>query len=208
MINYISSTVLYCTRKVGGLFEHFLTPLLSTLVNTQILLLLAGHIHRVDVMFLSTVSKSSVYLSGISSHLAASSPRARFLGMIFGSTISELLDEPGKQLKFKAEDSDAADWRWYKDLIGLDDRVGIIADLKIKVEKSGQIMTKRLKPVQGDRQAKISTNTSSSKIVKIEEIEDESEEDDLPMYAKPDSDPSDDDEDPELVQRNKPSAPV
>ena len=160
---------------------------------------------------MSTVSKSSAYLSGISNHLAASSPRARFLGMVVGSTISELLDEPGKQLNFKAEDSNTTDWRWYKDLIGLEDRLGTIADLKNSFEQPYPTIKKP--PKQSSRRERLpetSTSTSNSKIVKIEEIENESvsEEDDLPMYEKPGSDPSDDDEDPELVQRDKPTAPV
>ena len=185
--------------------------LLTPVVNAQNILLLAGHLHRAESGFLSTVSKSSAYLSGISNHLAATSPRVRFLGMVVGSTISEILDEPGKQLQFKAEDSDSAEWRWYKELISMNDRLGTIADLRLNnvssnraVKKTTESSSSRSKPSSAQKLQ------PSSKIVKIEEIEDssESEEDDLPVYAKRDSDPSDDDEDPELVQRNKPTAPV
>ena len=179
-------------------------------VNTQILLLLAGHIYREDRDFLSTVSKSGVYLSGISNHLASSSPQARFLGMAVGSAVSELLDEPTKQLKFKAEDSESVEWRWYRSLICLDDHFGNIADLKPKANPTEKTIMEIGRKSAGPKATSKLASGSASKIVRIEEIEDdsESEEDDLPTYEKPDSDPSDDDEDPELVQRNKPSAPV
>lgn len=131
--------------------------------------------------------------------------------MVVGSTISEVLDEPGKQLQFKAEDSDTPDWRWYKSLITLNDRFGTIADLRPETVSSKGMVKKSTKSAS-NRSKPSATRTAqpSSNIVKIEEINDssESEDDDLPVYAKPDSDPSDDDEDPELVQRNKPTAPM
>ena len=181
-------------------------------VNTQILLLLVGHVHRSDTTFLSAVSKSSVYLSGISNHLAASSPKVRFLGMVVGSTVSEILDEPTKQLKFKAEDSESVEWRWYKGLVSIDDQLGTIADLKPKSKPLENAIMKAGQKSSGPKATPQLASGSTSKIVSIEEIEDGSEEeedeDDLPIYEKPDSDPSDDDKDPELVQRNKPIAPV
>ena len=175
--------------------------------------MLAGHAHRKDQTFLSTVSKSSVYLSGISNHLAASSPRARFLGMVVGSTISEMLDEPGKQLKFKAEDSESAEWRWYKDLISLDDQIGSIADLKPVPTPPKEMLKRKVEKqtLESDKSGQSPTSPEmSSRVIKIEEIDEDpqSEDEDMPVYAKPDSDPSDDDEDPTLVQRNKPTAPV
>ena len=178
--------------------------------------MLAGHAHRHDKKFLSIVSKSSAYLNGISNHLAASSPRARFLGMVVGRSMSELLDEPGKQLQFKAEDSKSAEWRWYKELISLNDQIGSIADLKPLVtlttlKTTGKIKKQSTSPISNGNSAGLNfSSNSTSRVVKIEEIDEdsESEDDDLPVYAKPDSDPSDDDDDPTLVQRNKPTIPV
>ncbi|KAG8527013.1 uncharacterized protein KY384_008442 [Bacidia gigantensis] len=187
------------------------SPLLHQEANVQILLLLAGQIHRTDKKFLSTVSKSSPYLSGISNHLAASSPKARFLGMVFGSSISNIVDESGKRLDFKSEDSSSAEWRWYMGLINLQDSMGSISDLKFTAEKPRTNQAKNIsRPVSTvglpSRPSKIGQST---KVLKIEEVEDVSEsDDDLPIYGKPDSDPEDDDDDPELVQRNKPIAPV
>jgi telomere length regulation protein len=49
-----------------------------------------------------------------------------------------------------------------------------------------------------------------TKVMAIEEISDESEaeDEDLMMYEKPDTDASDSEEDPTLVQRSKPRPPV
>ena len=180
-------------------------------VNTQILLMLLGHINSADQPFLRKVSKSSLYLSGISNHLAASSAKSRLLGMVFGSAVSDFVDEPSKKLAFTAEDTDSAEWQWYKSLPNNKVPIGHIPDLKFRQKKSKVVQSQ-----QDDRKAHDDTKAKrtprqeqSSRILSIEEVTDESEsEDDLPVYQKPDSDPEDDDDDPELVQRNKPTAPV
>ena len=187
--------------------------LLISSVNARILLLLWGYIHKVDQRYLSGVSKSSVYLSSISNHLAASSPKSRFLGMVVGSTVSEKIDATGSQLKFKAEDSQSAEWLWYQTLFDVEDGLGAIADLKtIETPTSKSKKDVDKSPSTNGTSKSVSAAHLTSKVVAIEEIEDdsgtESEDDDIVPYAKPDSDPSDDDEDPTLVQRNKPKAPV
>jgi telomere length regulation protein len=51
-------------------------------------------------------------------------------------------------------------------------------------------------------------HVSTSEAMAVEEIHEAGGDDDIPGYAKPDSDEEDEDEDPTLVQRNKPTAPV
>lgn len=180
-------------------------------VNAQILLTLAGYAYRADKSSLAALSRSSVYLKAISNHLAASSTKSRSLGMVVGSAISELLDEPGKRLNFRAEDSKDVDWSFYKSLLDIKGKMGKIVDLQTDLKSPNiptRTMTKASATHTGPSNGKKAP--ASSKIVKIEELYSESEsesEDDLPVYAKPDSDPSDD-EDPELIVRNKPTAPV
>ncbi len=181
-------------------------------MNAQILLLLAGYVYRADKGKLVSFSKSGVYLNGISNHLAASSPRARVLGMFVGTAVSELVDSKDKRLTFNTEMSESTDAKWYQSLINVEDRVGSSEDLKSFQAASVTSFRKPAKSANHNGKSKSSTmaSQSRSKVISIEEITDgsESEVDDLPMYEKPDSDPSDDDEDPTLVQRNKPTAPV
>jgi len=174
--------------------------------------MLAGYAYRVDPKYLMTLSRSSVYLNAISSRLAASSERARFLGMVVGHAISELVDHVDKRMKFSAEDMSGSDGKWYRGLTSVNDAIGSISDLKPPQLSSTKSLATRTKPAIGDgKQAKATSFAKASfKIISIEEIDgsSESEAEDLPMYEKPDSDPSDEDEDPTLVQRDRPTAPV
>lgn len=174
--------------------------------------MLAGYVFREDRTKLVNISRSSVYLNSISNRLAASSPRARFLGMVVGTAISELIDAEDKRMVFGAEELQGPDGLWYKSLTHVQDEIGSIRDLKVSPKstpsatrnKKATITTKKTAP--STKQAK--PGNATSKIISIEEIEGSSDAEDLPMYEKPDSDPSDEDEDPTLVQRDKPTAPV
>lgn len=185
---------------------------LCFVVNAQISLLLAGYSYRHDRRALETLSKSSVYLNAISNRLAASSPRARFLGMVLGNAVSALVDPEDKRMKFTAEELNSSDGQWYINLTNVEDTIGLIKDLKPLEASSVKSLGKRARPVTSNAKPTKLTKppNASSKIISIEEINDssESESDDLPMYGKPDSDPSDEDEDPTLVQRDRPTAPV
>ena len=158
------------------------------------------------------LSKTSLYLDAISNHLGASSERSRTLGMIVGTVISELVDPQDKRLDFGSLDLDSQDFRFYRSLAYVQDSVGSIEDLKsneLKENKSSKAAT--TSHHKGAKRAIPNTKPArGAKVISIEEIDDESdsEEDDLPVYAKADSDPSDSDEDPELIQRNKSTAPV
>ena len=186
--------------------------LLIFIVNAQISLLLAGYSYRHDRRTLETLSQSSVYLNAISNRLAASSNRARFLGMALGNAMSALVDAEDKRMKFTAEELNSPDGQWYINLTKVEDTIGLIEDLKPVEASSVKSLGKRARPVTSNSKPTKFTKppNASSKIISIEEINDssESESDDLPMYGKPDSDSSDEEEDPSLVQRNKPTAPV
>lgn len=135
--------------------------------------------------------------------------------MIVGTAISEIIEEPGKSLKFDLEEMRSEEARWYLSLTKVQDKVG--PRESIKALQAQQSMTHQ-KPQKGARvnsDKRPQTHPGQqqrSKIVAIEEIDDSSdasdEDEDLIPYEKPDDDEDDDDEDPTLVQRNKPIAPV
>ena len=110
-------------------------------------------------------------------------------------------------MRFKIEELETTEAQWYKSLTNVRDTIG-----SINVLKSGAPAPASKKKAKS-RSDKIESMPiipqRSTKIVAIQELnDDESEEDDLVPYAKPDSDVEDSDEDPTLVQRNKPTAPV
>lgn len=160
------------------------------------------------------IGRSGIFLSGVSNRLAASSTRARFLGMIVGTAISQLIEEAGKGMKFDLEEIESEEALWYMDLINTKDSLGSLDSIRTPTPKA----QKPPRNLSSDPTSQSQSKPQSSKIVAIEEIESENEEeeeeeeqeeeDDLVPYEKPDDDPSDDDNDPTLVQRNKPTAPV
>ncbi|RFU36062.1 hypothetical protein B7463_g276, partial [Scytalidium lignicola] len=188
------------------------TPILQQEVHAQVLLISAGYVHRISPLRLSMLMRTGKHLGVISNRLAASSPRARFLGMIVGEALSSLVDKGDKLLDFKMEEMDTAEARWYKGLVTVSDKVGSINGLKVEAVT---MITKKISKASIHKTTKPShtskTAPNSSKIISIEEIEtDEEESDDegLAAYMKPDSDAEDSDEDPTLITRNKPTAPV
>jgi telomere length regulation protein len=131
--------------------------------------------------------------------------------MIVGTAVSELVDPMERRMNFTAEEVDSTEGKWYRSLTEVQDSIGSISDLKRGSPVSKRKNANSRAEVGNENPPKALVQpASSSKIVSIEEIESDfaSEEDDLPMYEKPDSDASDTDEDPTLVQRDKPSAPV
>lgn len=175
--------------------------------------MVAGYVHRSDPEYLTVLARSSVYLNAISNRLAASSQRARLLGMIVGSSISEIVDPPDKRLAFSSEEMDNTERGWYGSLTKVQDHIGSVNDLQDPFLSTAHRHTKpnTVEHKDGKELDSVSNkSTTTSKIISIEEIDDEveSEDGDLVMYDKPDSDSEDEDEDPTLVQRNKATAPV
>ncbi|KAL9611549.1 MAG: hypothetical protein Q9167_003833 [Letrouitia subvulpina] len=187
------------------------TPTTQQEANTRILLTVAGYVNRADSEYLGMVARSSKYLNAISNRLAASSARASILGMYVGTAISELVDPPEKRMNFGVEDIDSPDGRTYLNMTRIQDPIGSISDLKSE-NRAQQRTLKKDRRDQSINESHLNGSqkpTTISKVIAIEEVENESEEDgDLPMYEKPDSDTPDEDEDPTLVERNKPTAPV
>lgn len=155
--------------------------------------------------------RSGSHLGVVSNRLAASSPRARFLGMVVGEALSSLVDKGDKILNFKVDEMATAEAKWFKSLVTVTDKIGSIQTLRTGT------LPKNSEPIRGQAKKPISKpipTPTGSKIISVEEVEDddddesESDDDDLVPYAKPDSDVEDSDEDATLVTRNKPTAPV
>ncbi|KAF2498363.1 hypothetical protein BU16DRAFT_524484 [Lophium mytilinum] len=195
------------------------TPILHQEALAQTLLLACGHVHRSQPNSLAALSNSSIHRNGMSNRIGASSPRARFLGIIVGTVISEIVDAPEKRMKFELDNIEAVDLKWHKQLTHVQDPLGNPSDLISPEKKRLETQNKpkqRSKKTQQQSEAtapKVSskrTALDSGQTVgpRIVEILDSSEDDDLIPYGKPDSDPEDEDDDPTMVQRNKPTAPV
>ncbi|KAE8393721.1 telomere length regulation protein-domain-containing protein [Aspergillus alliaceus] len=187
-------------------------PIVSQEANTQVLLLAAGYLKRLDSSVVMEIGRSSIFLSTVSNRLAASSSKARFFGMIIGMSISQLIEQPGKAMRFDLEEMQSDEALWYFNMIKVEDNIGSLESIKSPTDLTSK------SPKQVKESSTSSTNNQkkppqrTAKIMAIEEIKSENEEseedDDLIPYEKPDEDPYDSDEDPTLVQRNKPTAPV
>ncbi|KAI9840246.1 MAG: telomere binding protein [Sclerophora amabilis] len=187
-------------------------PVLFQEVNAQTLLLAAGYVHRSSPMFLFTLGRSSTHLSSISNRLAASSLRSRFLGMVVGMAISELIDKPDSKMRFGLEEVDTPEAKWYLSLTQVQDRMGCVSDLDGPQGDNEPVQGGEKGLSSADHATDSAKKNQSSKVISIEEVEDEQDEDTddegLIPYDKPDSDPEDSDEDATMIQRNKPTAPV
>ncbi|OAX83232.1 hypothetical protein ACJ72_02410 [Emergomyces africanus] len=182
------------------------TPAYAQEGNTQIILLTAGYAHRLCPHRLLSITQSGTYLTAISNRLAASSPRARFLGMIVGMSVSKLVDPADKAMKFDLDEMESEEALWYMSLTSVQDNVGSINDLRHKNTLNSPKKSKRnMRNVPQSDQPKSSESTS--KVISIEDISEESDDDFL-SYEKPDTDASDSEDDPTLINRSKPSAPV
>ncbi|KAM7217406.1 DNA replication checkpoint protein tel2 [Rhypophila decipiens] len=185
------------------------SPILQQEVHAQVLLLSAGYAFRKSPMKLTMLMRSSVWLNTISNRLSAPHQRARFLGMVVGEALSGLVDKGDKRLDFHMEETNEEEGKWYKGLTHVADEIGTIGHLFTK-----QADKENPKPAAKPsirKQAPVSK--APPKLPQqgfiIEELSDEEmDDDDLPTYAKPDSDEEDSDDDPTLITRNKPKAPV
>ncbi|KIW65690.1 hypothetical protein PV04_07923 [Phialophora macrospora] len=186
----------------------------------QTILLAVGYLERLDKNSLRRISSSGTFIRMVSSRLSASVPRARFLGMIVAVAVSRLVDKPDKVMNFGVEELESEEAQNWFDLVLVQDKVGIIEDLPATAPEpvKKRTLQQPSKPVKRERLSATPLSTTS-KIIAIEELSDsdkeagsgsgsEEEDADLRPYAPPDSDPEDSDDDPTLVNRNKPTAPV
>ena len=182
----------------------------TNIANAQVVLLAAGYVHRRNASELESIAKSGFYLTAITNRLAASSPRSRFLGMVVGMAISRLIDSPDKVMKFEFEEMES-EALWYMSLTMVEDRVGSIKDLtpsRITQSYESAQIPQKITRSKGMASKPSQPNQKTSKIISIETISDGSGSDDFVSYEKPDTDASDSEEDPTLIQRSRPNAPV
>ncbi|KOS38627.1 hypothetical protein ACN38_g10540 [Penicillium nordicum] len=208
----LKSLLIRSLEQFGDKFSVKHVPNVIQNATAQVILLAAGHLYRLDQAQVKEVGRSAAYLNAVSNRLAASSNRARLLGMIVGTGISELIEEPDKVLKFDLE-MRSEEAVWYLRLTKVQDEVGSPESIKALQEAlPANPELVRSKPAQKPKAQ--SSRHHTSKIVAIEEVEDsdkdeeEEEDDDLIPYEKPDDDAYDSDDDPTLIQRNKPTPPV
>lgn len=131
--------------------------------------------------------------------------------MIVGEALSSLVDKADSKMDFKMEDMNTAEAKWYKSLIGVADTVGAITLLRSTTTSKFLGKQKSHPPAPAPAKVKKIPVPTGSKIISIEEIETDEEESgdgELVPHAKPDSDAEDSDDDPTLITRNKPTAPV
>jgi telomere length regulation protein len=139
--------------------------------------------------------------------------------MMAGMTISKLIDPQDSRMTFSDESMDTPEGKWYQNLPYIEDKPSKTLDYQflfnkkdgvksatpsttsLPLRQKGAIQPKLIKSMKERHQA---PTKALGKIVQLIEEED----DDLVPYAKPDSDPEDDDEDPTLVNREKLRPPV
>lgn len=184
-------------------------PLLQQDAHTQVLLLSAGYIHRLAPIKLTMLSRSSSYLNAVSNRIASSQNRARFLGMVVGEALSGLVHGKETKLDFKMDEMDTEEAKWYKSLVQISDKPGPLDPLRESIVLSNPVSEPKPARSSATPTQRPGKQPAQSGFI-IEEIEDddEGEDPDLKPYAKPDSDAEDSDDDPTLINRDKPKAPV
>ncbi len=194
-------------------------PILQQESKAQVLLLAAGYISRNAPRSLASVLPSRTFLDMVSNRLAASNQRVKYLGMVVGEALSGLVDDDKKRLDFHMDDTKSDEAVWLKGLVQVSDTVGSPGALRKATPtqdtlrpsrpQAGHTKQATVKPVR--RQPVLPRKAGFV----IEELDDDddsriqsSNDDGLAVYAKPDSDAEDSDDDPTLVRRDKPKAPV
>jgi telomere length regulation protein len=135
--------------------------------------------------------------------------------MIIAVAVSKLVDPKDKIMNFGSEEMEKEYVQRMLALVDCRDVVGNIDTMKKPPAPEDIPMAEKVMelPSSNIRAPRKTRPTEHSKIIAIEEVEDEEDGDqdddeDLVPFQKPDDDPSDSDEDPTLVNRPKPSAPV
>ena len=161
-------------------------------------------------MYLTMMAKSTYHVNGMSNRIGATSPRARFLGIAVGTAMSKMVDKPDLQLKIELEGAEAVEAKWYQRLAEVDDRIGRIQDLRSqqKSSTSSSLSTTTKPQLAKPPKAPLVTELKGPRIVEVLSDSDSDSDSDLATYAKPDSDPEDDTDDPTAINRHKPTAPV
>jgi telomere length regulation protein len=133
--------------------------------------------------------------------------------------LSDLTDKPASRLNFDDASIRTSEAEWYMKLIHIHDSIGVYQDVELRsVPHKKTVVMKNLQKASTTpltskhlKSRNIVVPTSRkiiSRIVEIEGSDDDEDQDDIVPYAKPDSDLEDEEDDPTLVERNKPKAPV
>lgn len=129
--------------------------------------------------------------------------------MVVGETLSSLGHEGAMKLDFQMDEMKTDEAKWYKGLANLSDDVGPMDSIISPSTATAQ--AEPSKPRQAPPKPKpkpvSKPKTEKPKMI-IEEVGTSESEDDIVPYAKPDSDAEDSDDDPTVISRNKPKAPV
>lgn len=176
----------------------------------QTILLVIGYLHRHHLASLKQDPIPSLIMNAVSNRLAFSVPRTRLLGMIVGVGMSRCVDEPGKVMDFQVEEMETEEVQELLALTTIEDCIGGVHDLKTLPDAPAQEQSpSRKRKIAAPKSPKPKEPESVSKVMKIEEVSSSSDsEDDLIPYQKPTHDPEDSDEDPTLINRNKPKPPI
>ena len=184
------------------------------IAKAQVILLSAAYVSRQSQKSLASLLRSRTYLSLVSNRLGSSQNRAKFLGMAVGEALSGLVDGNKQKLDFHMEEMNTDEAKWYKGLANVNDSVGKPDILKKQAPSIDETSTstktsKAAKSKQPKPAPKPALQPKTSGFI-IEELndDDDDDDDDLKAYGKPDSDTEDSDDDPTLIRRDKPKAPV
>jgi telomere length regulation protein len=208
------------------------------LAHAQVLLLAVGHVHRLAPIKLISLVKTGGYLTTISNRIAASQPRARFLGMVVAETLSAMVDGEARRLKFGLPELDTEEAAWWRALVGVLDEASDVDALLVEAEEQKTKALELAKPKEAAAKTMVPRpiaplndpepgepmKPKPAKGAKpkplIQVVDDDGDNDDndddadpsdsadLAPYAKPAFDPEDSDDDPTLVTRNKAQPPV
>lgn len=184
-------------------------PAIEQEACAQTILLAAGHINRSAPKIVLVLARSSLHTSGTSKRLDASSSQARFLGMIVAMALSELVGDKSP-MDFKVDEVRTPSALAYLGLVRKDNKIPLLNDLDLlasepispeksvileakipKQSRAGPVVPRQAAPLAG-----------TSRVIEL------MGDDDLVPYPKPDDDLEDDDEDPTMVNRDRPRAPV
>ncbi|CAK7264827.1 telomere binding protein [Sporothrix epigloea] len=196
-------------------------PIIQQEAKAQVILLVAGYVSRDSPRALTALLRSRTYLQTVSNRLGASQNRAKFLGMVVGEGLSSLVDGNSKALNFDIEEMKSQDAQWYKSLVHIKDTVGTLESLRMKATISVGAMKApaqaRSAPPKGafksSRRIPLPPKKTGFVIEELDSDEDSSRrkpglDDDIVAYSKPDSDAEDSDDDPAMIRRDRPKAPV
>jgi telomere length regulation protein len=131
--------------------------------------------------------------------------------MVTGMAVSRLIDKPNEAMSFDLEELEAEECQSYVRLTHVIDSFRPIEDLLLESITGKKENSNLLKIVQRSASSVPEAPTiPGSKIATIEELSEEDMDDgeDMIPYDKPDTDASDSEDDPTLVQRSKPTKPV